>query len=399
MVEEKDQLVQAIDRGRFMKSSAGLRIILSLTMALALFTVPAGALAAEATVNLGTTEGFAVLAGTTITNTGPTTITGDVGLHPGSAFVDTGVTLIGTRQINNAVAATAKTDLVTAYNDAAGRPVSGRLGVDLGGLTLTPGVYDTGGVVGITGLLTLDAGGDPDAVFIIKSTATLITAANSEVRLINGARFCRVFWVVPSSATLGTDSIFVGHILALTSITADTRARVEGQLLARNGQVSLAANVVTNEICAATRVIRVTKSASPRSLPNGPGDVTYTYQVTNPGTVELSDVKVADDKISSVRYVSGDVNRDSILQPGETWTYRATARLSRTTSNVVTATGSNASFMSTDTATLTVDVGSADTEVGQRLPDTATPWSGMLLLGGLLTLFGAVGWAKNRIHA
>lgn len=386
-----------------MKISAGLRAVLTLATAMALFAFPAGAFAAEPTVNLGTSAGFAVLAGTTITNTGPTTITGDVGIHPGSAFVDTGVTLIGTRQINNAVASRAKTDLVTAYNDAAGRPVSGRLAVDLGGLTLSPGVYDTGGVVGITGLLTLDAGGDPDAVFIIKSTATLITAANSEVRLVNGARFCRVFWVVPSSATLGTDSKFVGHIFALTDINVQTRASVEGQLLARNGQVTLDTNVVRNEICAATRMIRVTKSASPSSLPNGPGTVTYTYQVTNPGAVELSDIKVADNKISTVSYVSGDTNRDSILQSGETWTYRATARLSRTTTNVVTATGIGASVMTSDTATLTVNVGSAaqatDSAVGQRLPDTSTQWGTMLMVGILLTLFGAVGWAKNRIHA
>ena len=384
-----------------MKSSAGLRIILSLAMALALFAVPAGAFAAEATVNLGTTAGFAVLAGTTITNTGATTITGDVGLHPGSAFVDAGVTLIGARHIADAVASKAKTDLVTAYNDAAGRPVSSTQPVDLGGLTLGPGVYDTGGVIGLTGTLTLDAGGDPDAVFIFKSTATLTTAANSEVRLVNGARFCRVFWVVPSSATLGTNSTFVGHILALTDIHAQTGTSVEGQLLARNGEVTLDTNVVTNEICTVARTIRVTKTASPRSLPNGPGTVTYTYQVTNPGTVELAGATLTDDKISSVDYVSGDLGQDGILQPGETWVYRATDRLTRTTTNVATATGTGASISTSDTAALTVTVGTAqpaDSEVGQRLPDTATPWSALLVGGVVLTLFGAVGRVKNRIR-
>lgn len=386
-----------------MKTPTGLRAISALVMvALAILVCPTGALAAEPTVNLGTTAGFAVLAGTTITNTGPTTITGDVGLHPGSAFVDTGVTLIGARHITDAVAATAKTDLVTAYNDASGRPVSSTQPVDLGGLTLGPGVYDTGGVIGLTGTLTLDSGGDPDAVFIFKSTATLITAANSEIRLINGARFCRVFWVVPSSATLGTGSVFVGHILALTDIHVQTGASVEGQLLARNGEVTLDTNVVTNEICAVARTIRVTKTASPRALPDGPGPVTYRYEVTNPGTVELSDVSLTDDKISSLEYMSGDATQDGILQPGETWVYRATVRLTETTTNVATATGSGASVTTSDTAAVTVDVGSptqpADSQVGQRLPDTATPWSALLLGGVFLTLGGAVGWAKNRTN-
>jgi type VI secretion system secreted protein VgrG len=201
-------------------------------------------------VNLKTTAGFAVLAGRTITNTGPTTITGDVGLSPGSAFVDTGVTLNGAKHISDAVAVQAMSDLVDVYNDAAGRPVSSSVPVDLGGLTLGPGVYSSGGVLGITGTLTLNAKGDPNAVFIFQSTSTLITASGSNIRLINGARFCRVFWVVPSSATLGTDSTFVGHIFAVTSIAAKTGATVQGQLLARTGEVTLDTNTITNAICA-----------------------------------------------------------------------------------------------------------------------------------------------------
>lgn len=363
-------------------------------MVLAIVAVPATAMAAEPTVNLGTTAGFAVLAGTTITNTGPTTITGDVGLHPGSAFVDTGVTLIGARHIADAVANQAKIDLVTAYNDAAGRPVSGAVPVDLGGLTLTSGVYNSGGVTSITGTLTLDAQGDPDAVFIFQSSATLITASGSAVELINGARFCRVFWVVPSSATLGTNSTFAGHIFALTDIHAQTGAMVEGQLLARNGEVTLDSNVITNEICAPSRVINIDKSASPTALPSGPGSVTYTYEVTAPGTVEFSNVTVADDKLDSVTYVSGDTNSDEILQPGETWIYTATVRLTETTTNVVTVTGIGAGVATSDTATVTVEVGT-----GRRLPNTSTPWYGVLLAGFVLILVGVAGWIAQRSHA
>ena len=377
-----------------MKSTSRMRhVLLIVTMVSAAVAFPGVASAAEPTVNLGTTAGFAILAGTTITNTGPTTITGDVGLHPGSAFVDTGVTLIGARHIADAVAEQAKVDLVTAYNDAAGRPVSSAVPVDLGGLTLTPGVYSSGGALGITGTLTLDAQGDPDAVFIFQSTSTLITASDSNVVLINGARFCRVFWVVPSSATLGTDSTFVGHIFALTDIAAQTGATVEGQLLARNGQVTLDTNVITNEICAAERLINIIKTASPTSLPAGGGQVVYTYTVTNPGTVEFSGVVVTDNMVSPVTYVSGDTNGDDILQPGETWIYTATANITATTTNVGTVTGVGAGVVTTDTATITVRV-----TTGGLLPNTATPWYSLLLAGVVLVLLGAAGRFANRIH-
>lgn len=377
-----------------MKTATGARFVPLLAMVvLALAAVPTLAAGAEPTVNLGTTAGFAVLAGSTITNTGPTTITGDVGLHPGSAFVDTGVTLNGARHITDAVANQAKIDLVTAYNDAAGRPVSNAVPVDLGGLTLGPGVYSSGGVLGITGTLTLDARGDPDAVFIFQSTATLITASASRVQLINGARFCRVFWVVPSSARLGTNSQFVGHIFALTDIAAQTGARVEGQLLARNGQVTLDTNVITNEICTARRTINVTKTASATSLPAGGGSVTYTYTVTNPGTVEFSNVTVTDNKVSPVTYVSGDTSDDEILQPGETWTYTATDRLTATTTNVATVRGTGAGVVTTDTATTTVSVAA-----GGLLPNTATPWYSILLVGVVMVLLGVAVRVANRIH-
>lgn len=367
--------------------------LIALLALVALAVIPATAMAAEPTVNLGTTAGFAVLAGTTITNTGPTTITGDVGLHPGSAFVDTGVTLIGARHIADAVASRAKVALVTAYNDAAGRPISSTQPVDLGGLTLGPGVYNTGDVISITGTLTLDARGDSDAVFIFKSTATLITASASRVQLINGARFCRVFWVVPSSATLATGSTFVGHIFAMTDIHVQTGAQVEGQLLARNGEVTLDTNVITNEICAPARIIRITKTAAPASLPAGPGTVKYTYLVTNPGTVELSDVTVTDNKIRAVPFVSGDANGDGILQPNETWVYTATDWLPETTTNVATASSIGAGIVTTDTASATVPVGA-----GALLPETATPWYGMLLVGIALILLGAVGYIRNGVR-
>ncbi|MGE5421784.1 MAG: ice-binding family protein [Ignavibacteriales bacterium] len=221
-------------------------------------TAPAMVGAAQPTVNLGTTSGFAVLAYSTITNTGTTTINGnyggDVGLYPGSDFPgQASVSVSGAVHLTDAVASKAQDDLVTAYNDADGRGPVTRINSELGGTTLIPGVYDSAnGTFQITGTLTLDAQGDPDGVFIFKTGTTLITAADSSINLINSARFCRTFWKVGSSATLGADSHFVGHIFALTSITANSGATVQGQLLARTGAVTLHSNTITNGLCATT---------------------------------------------------------------------------------------------------------------------------------------------------
>jgi hypothetical protein len=233
------------------------RVTLVLALAAATMVVLPAAIALAAPVPLGTTSSFAVLAGTTITNTGPTTITGDVpengsiGLHPGGAWNIVGITLSGAQHLANAVALKAKNDLITAYDDARLRTPT-IIGTELAGLTLKAGVYhSTSGTfeIGAGGTLTLDGEGDPDAVFVFQTDSTLVTFADSRVAVINQARFCRIFWKVGSSATLGTDSIFRGHIFALTSITAQTRATIEGQLLARNGAVTLDSNTIINGLC------------------------------------------------------------------------------------------------------------------------------------------------------
>src|ERR1035437_5155451 len=224
----------------------------------AMMALPAVSSAAQPNGNPGTTCTFAILAASTITDTGSTIISGNaggnIGLYPGTSFPGRAhVTLTGTVHLADTIASVAKDDLVTAYNDAAGRTPVTTIPTELGGGTLTPGVYDSeSGTFQITGTLTLDAEGDPDAVFIFKTASTLITASDSSITLINDARPCRVFWQVGSSSTLGTYSHFVGHIFALTSITANTGATVVGQLLARNGAVTLDTNTITNGICAAT---------------------------------------------------------------------------------------------------------------------------------------------------
>jgi len=238
-----------------------------LLAALALaFTVVSGdrATAAQAPVSLGTAASYAVLAATTVTNTGASVIGGDVGLSPGTAIVGfpPAVLTSGTLHATDAAAAQAQLDATTAYNDAAGRASTATVTADLGGQTLVAGVY-TGNTLGLTGTLTLDAQGDPNAVFIFQAASTLITASSSNVALINGADACNVFWQVGSSATLGTDSTLVGTVDALTSVAATTSATINGRLIARQGAVTLDSNTITNNPCGTTTSTPTTTSPTP----------------------------------------------------------------------------------------------------------------------------------------
>jgi serine protease AprX len=201
--------------------------------------------------DLATAGSFAVLAGSTVTNTGPSRLNGNLGLHPGTAVTGSPAgTVSGTTYAADAAALRAKSDLASAYNDAAGRTPATTAPGDVGGLTLTPGVYKSGSSIGLTGTLTLDAQGDPNAVFVFQAGSTLITASGSRVQLVNGAQACNVFWQVGSSATLGTTTVLAGNILALTSITMNNGVTLNGRALARNGAVTLINDTITAPHCA-----------------------------------------------------------------------------------------------------------------------------------------------------
>ena len=236
---------------RFRSRVAGATALVALFAAGMLVTLVGGAAAAASAVPLGTADSFAVLAGAGITNTGPTTVTGDLGTFPTTTMTGAAsLTITGTNHAGDAVTQGAKTDLVTAYNTAAGEGPTSPIVADLGGQTLKPGVYNSASAIGLTGTLTLDAGGNPNAAFVFQAGSTLTTASASHVNLVNGAQSCNVYWQVGSSATLGTGSSFRGTILALTSITVTTGATVDGRVLARNGAVTLDTNTITKPTCA-----------------------------------------------------------------------------------------------------------------------------------------------------
>jgi Ice-binding-like/Bacterial Ig-like domain len=193
---------------------------------------------------------FSVLSGSTVTNTGSTTVSGDVGVSPGSAVTGFPPGLAsGAIHKADGAAAQAQSALTAGYIDAAGRSGGTTVAGDLVGQTFTAGVYKSTSSLAISGDVTLDAQGNSAAVFIFQISSTLTTASGSHVVLANGAKACNVFWQVGSSATLGTNSVFKGNILALTSITITTGANLEGRALARNGAVTLDTDAITGCTC------------------------------------------------------------------------------------------------------------------------------------------------------
>jgi hypothetical protein len=250
------------------------------------------AYAAEAKVGLGTVASYSVLGGASVANTGATTLQGNLGVSPGTSITGFPPGIIGgVKHAADAPALQAQTDLTTAYNDAAGRAMTANVGSTLGGKTLVSGVYTASSSAGLTGTLTLDAQGDPTAVFIFQIGSTLTTASSSSVSMINGAQPCNVFWQIGSSATLGTNSNFVGTILAHTSISVTTGVTVHGRALARIGSVTLDTDVFTTPACLRTTptgTSTATPTTTATNTNGGPGPATGTG--TGAGTGTSTDV-------------------------------------------------------------------------------------------------------------
>ena len=370
---------------------------------------PTMVMAAQPTVNLKTTSTYAVLAGSAITNTGTTTINGsaggnitgnvggDVGVYPGKAFTGRASTTIsGAVHLADTDAIKAKDDLVSAYDDATGRKPVTRIPSELGETTLKPGVYDSAdGTFQITGKLTLDAENDPNGVFVFKTDSTLKTASNSSINLLNKARFCRTFWKVGSSATLGTNSHFVGHIFALDSITANTGTTVQGQLLARNGSVTLDNNVITNGFCNET-------SSTPKST-----TLNVVKKVINDGggKAVASDFKINVKNFSNgSTVIPSSENGSTYNLNGGTYTvnianiqgYTISYKGIDSNGKITVSPGDNKTiiFTSNDNS----PTGIISTITGGQLPKTSSHLYEILLIGAALTMVGALGWRKRKSY-
>jgi LPXTG-motif cell wall-anchored protein len=259
---QKIIVAQAVRKGelhhmKMLKKIPVLTIAMTVLIAL-MMSAPTRVNSATAPVDLATASTFGILANTTITNAGTSSVSGsaggDIGLYAGSSITGlSNLTISGTVHISDATALLAKADLSKAYDNAAGRTPFTTIATELGGKTLAPGVYTSkSGTFGLTGTLTLDAKNDANAVFIFQMTKTLITASASRIIMKNGARACNVSWQVGSSATLGTNSYFIGHIMASTSITARTGARLYGTLHAKTGAVTLQSNKIMNIVCSSS---------------------------------------------------------------------------------------------------------------------------------------------------
>ena len=259
---------------------------------------------------LGTAASFAVLANTTVTNTGPSVVNGDLGVSGGTAVTGfpPGVVLLpGTIHAGDAAAIAAQTDATAAYLDLQSQGCTTTLtNPELSGLTLTPGVYcfETDHAQ-LNGSLTLSSA--PGGVFVFKTRSTLITGSNASVTVTGGASTCDVWWQVGSSATLGTNTSFVGNILALASITLTTGADVVGRTLAQTAAVTLDSNMVDASNCsglAPTAGLSLTKDDGGARV--WPGEViTYALSYQNTGSIALDNVTLSDTVPANTTFNAG----------------------------------------------------------------------------------------------
>jgi hypothetical protein len=267
---------------------------LILGVAIAVILPSREARAAQAPVSLGSAATFGVLAGTTVTAIPTTTVNGDLGVSPGN-MVSGGpiVTPPFALHLADTNANQAQFDLTKAYNEAAGRSVAAiSLIGELGGLTLAPGLYaSTSGMMISSGDLTLDGGGDTNAVWIFQMASTLVTATGRQLILSGGAQAQNIFWQVGSSATLGVNSVFAGTIMAYTAIAMDTGATLNGRALAQHGAVTLASNTITVPNIVSNTVVLVSASV-----------VTDPYTYASGQSVNLATKTITVPKATSIQF-------------------------------------------------------------------------------------------------
>ena len=363
------------------------RQIVLATLGVVVILLASGPAFAAVAPPLGTAQSFAVLGATpNVNNTGPTVVTGDLGVSPAAAVVGFPPgTVIGTIHAADATAASAQSSNTTAYGVLAGEACNTSFGVptDLAGMTLAPGVYCFTSSAANTGLLQLDAMGNANAVWVFQIASTLITGSASTVTIINGGQACNVFWQVGSSATLGTTTTFVGNILALTSITLQTGASLSGRALAQTGTVTLASNAVSVcSLAGSQTTTTLTTQASPAIQLGGLIHDTATLSggVAPTGTITFSlfgpndATCTAAPAFTSTVTVAGNGSYASAnFTPSLVGTYRWIAAYSGDAANAASTTACNDA---NEGVTVSAAVG---------LTPTLSAWA-MILLAGFLAL-------------
>ncbi len=353
-------------------------VVLLLLLAVAGTAAPKAYAAETATVGLGVAGTYSALGAESVDNTGKSVLTGDVGVSPGSAitgFPPGRILAPGTKR-DTADAAAAQAANLTAYTDAAGRPADVTYNDDPhelgGGDPLVAGVYKSNVSAGLTGTLVLDGQGDSSSVWIFQVGSALTTASDSAVILKNGAQACNVFWQVGSSATLGTSSKFVGTVLALTSITADSGTVVDGRLLAQTGAVTLDTTRFSSPECGPTATVTQTVTASPTATVTQTGPtatVTETQTVAPTATVTETVAPSATATTTVTQTVAPTATVTETVAP------TATATVTQTRTATATATTTE-TLAPTATATVTETVTPTATETGPTATVTQTETTG-----------------------
>jgi hypothetical protein len=271
--------------------NGGLTALVAGALMVAFSTTPAWSATSP---SLGAASTASVVAGTTVTNTGPTTLSGDLDLFPGTSVTGFPPGTVGgtvnTGTLNATAASNAMIAETAAYGVLAGAPVTGTANTDLSGLSFAPGVYAASSGLSLTGTVTLV--GDANSVFIFKSVSTLITGPGSRVVLSGGVSPCNVWWQIGSSATFGTTTAFVGNVLALTSISLATGVTLQGRAMSQTGGVTLDSNVIDSS-CSATPPVTTTSSTTSTTSTTTTAPVTTTTTSTGPVTTTTAPPLVA----------------------------------------------------------------------------------------------------------